>query len=140
MPVLNFVFRTTRAIPIAPKKENEALMEKAFDEVSAGLAAGEVIGIFPEGTITHDGEMNEFRPGIQRILARNPVPVVPVALRGLWGSFFSRKGGGAMGRPLRLITGLGSRIEVAAAEPIPPSEVEPHALYETVLQLRGERK
>ena len=140
LPVLNFVFRTTRAIPIAPKKENEALMEKAFDEVSAGLAAGEVIGIFPEGTITHDGEMNEFRPGIQRILARNPVPVVPVALRGLWGSFFSRKGGGAMGRPLRLITGLGSRIEVAAAEPIPPSEVEPHALYETVLQLRGERK
>ena len=140
LPVLSFVFRTTRAIPIAPKKEDEALMEKAFDEVSAGLAAGEVIGIFPEGMITHDGEMNEFRPGIRRILTRNPVPVVPVALRGLWGSFFNRKGGGAMGRPLRLITGLRSPIEMAAGEPIPPSEVEPDALYQTVLQLRGERK
>ena len=140
IPVLNFVFRTTRAIPIAPKKENESLMEKAFDEVAAGLEAGEVIGIFPEGMITHDGEMNEFRPGIQRILARNPVPVVPVALRGLWGSFFSRKGGGAMGRPLRLISGLWSPIEVAAGEPIPPAEVEPQALYQMVLALRGERK
>lgn len=140
IPVLNFVFRTNRAIPIAPKKEDEALMESAFEEVSAGLEAGEVIGIFPEGVITHDGEMNEFRPGIQTILERNPVPVVPVALRGLWGSFFSRKGAGAMSRPLRLITGLWSRIEVVAGVPIPPAEVEPQGLQSTVLALRGDRK
>ena len=140
IPVLNFVFRTTRAIPIASKKEDESLMERAFDEVSAALQAGEVVGIFPEGTITQDGEMNEFKAGIQKILERNPVPVVPMALRGLWGSFFSRKGGGAMSRPLRLITRAWSRIELVADTPIKPQDVNPQALYECVLALRGDRK
>ena len=115
-------------------------MEKAFDEVSTALDAGEVVGLFPEGTIANDGEMNEFRPGILRILSRNPVPVVPVALRGLWGSFFSHQGAGAMSRPLRLVTGLWSKIEVTAGAPIAPTEVQPEALHQTVLALRGDRK
>jgi len=101
-PIMSFVFREGRAIPIAPAKEDPVLMEKAFDEVEKALAAGELIGIFPEGRITDSGEMNPFRPGISRILERSPVPVVPLALRGLWGSFFSRKGGPAMSNPLRL--------------------------------------
>jgi hypothetical protein len=39
----------------------------AFAEVSAALAAGDLVGIFPEGKIT-DGELQPFRPGITRIL------------------------------------------------------------------------
>jgi 1-acyl-sn-glycerol-3-phosphate acyltransferase len=79
---------------------------------AAALAAGELVGIFPEGRITADGEMNPFRPGITRILERNPVPVVPLALRGLWGSFFSRKDAAAMRRPLP--RGVLSRIGLLA--------------------------
>ena len=99
MPLLSFIFRSIRAIPIAPKREDEALMNRAFDDVASALENGEVVGIFPEGSITYTGEMDGFRSGIERIVERTPVPVVPVALRGLWGSFFSREGGAAMRRP-----------------------------------------
>jgi 1-acyl-sn-glycerol-3-phosphate acyltransferase len=77
------------------------MMEAAFEEVAKALAAGELVAIFPEGKITDTGELYPFRPGVQRIVARTPVPVIPMALQGLWGSFFSRKDGPAMSKPLR---------------------------------------
>jgi 1-acyl-sn-glycerol-3-phosphate acyltransferase len=135
-PVLNFVFRTSKAIPIASAKENPAMMEKAFDEVGKALDAGDLIGIFPEGKITADGNINPFRPGITRILARNPVPVVPMALRGLWGSFFSRKDGAAMTKPFR--RGMFSRIELVMAAAVPAVEALPERLQADVAALRGD--
>lgn len=137
-PILSFVFRTSRAIPIAPAKEDPAMMERAFDEVARALEAGELVGIFPEGRITDTGELYPFRPGIARIVERTPVPVVPLALRGLWGSFFSRKDGPAMSRPFR--RGAFSRIELVAAAPVGPEAVTPEALQQQVAALRGERR
>lgn len=137
-PILRFVFRESRAIPIAPAKEDPAMMERAFDEVARALEAGELVGLFPEGRITDTGELYPFRPGIRRIVERTPVPVVPLALRGLWGSFFSRKDGPAMRRPLR--RGLFSRIELAGAPAVPPAEATPERLQAIVLALRGERR
>ncbi|MDP1609418.1 MAG: MFS transporter [Sulfuritalea sp.] len=136
-PVLNFVFRTSKAIPIASAKEDPAMMERAFEEVGKALDAGDLIGIFPEGKITADGNINTFRPGITRILARNPVPVVPMALRGLWGSFFSRKDGPAMSRPFR--RGVFSRIELVMGAAVPAAEALPERLQADVTSLRGER-
>ncbi|MFT3757349.1 MFS transporter [Thauera sp.] len=136
-PILSFIFRTSRAIPIAPASEDRAMMERAFDEVARALEAGELVGLFPEGKISGDGEMSPFRPGIARIVARTPVPVVPMALRGLWGSFFSRKGGAAMTRPFR--RGAFSRIELVADAPIEAAEVSPETLYQRVAALRGDR-
>jgi 1-acyl-sn-glycerol-3-phosphate acyltransferase len=135
-PVLGFIFRTTRAIPIAPKKEDEALMEQAFAEVSKALAAGELVGIFPEGHITKDGEILPFRPGISRILADRPVPVVPMALQGLWGSFFSKIAGRAMTRPLR--RGIFNRIGLVVDTPVPPEQASPEFLQAKVSSLRGD--
>jgi 1-acyl-sn-glycerol-3-phosphate acyltransferase len=135
LPVLRFVFRTGRAIPIAPRKEDPALLERAFTEIGQALDEGDLVCIFPEGRITTTGEMNRFRPGIERILARNPVPVVPVALRGLWGSFFSRKDGHAMTRPFRRVW---SRIEVVAGPPISPEVATAEELEQRVLALRGD--
>ncbi|TAH47265.1 MAG: glycerol acyltransferase, partial [Betaproteobacteria bacterium] len=134
-PLLRFVFRESRAIPIAPAKEDLRMMERAFDLVAEALAAGELIGVFPEGQITGNGELQPFRPGIARILERTPVPVVPMALRGLWGSFFSRKDAPAMTRPLR--RGIFSRIELAVGEPLAPEVATPAALQERVATLRG---
>lgn len=135
-PVLSFVFRHSRAIPIAPAKEDPAMMESAFAEVSQALAAGELIGLFPEGRITGDGELCPFRPGITRILQANPVPVVPMALRGLWGSMFSRKDGPVLSRPLR--RGLFSRIELVAGEAQAPETVSLPSLQLQVAELRGD--
>jgi len=137
-PVLSFVFRHSRAIPIAPAREDAAMMEAAFAEVAAALAAGELVGLFPEGKITPDGELCPFRPGITRILEANPVPVVPLALRGLWGSMFSRKDGPALSRPLR--RGLFSRIELCAGEAQAPQTVSLPSLQLQVAELRGNWK
>ncbi len=140
MPILSFVFRTGRAIPIASKREDPKLQERAFDEVSKALERGDLVGIFPEGQITYDGEVGEFRPGIERIVERTPVPVVPMALRGLYGSFFSRMGGAAMSKPLRLLTRFWSELELIAADPVPAEGVRAEALREIVLELRGDEK
>ena len=135
-PLLNFVFRTSKAIPIASARENPVMMDRAFDEVGKALDAGDLVGIFPEGKITADGNINPFRPGIARILQRNPVPVVPMALRGLWGSFFSRKDGPAMTRPFR--RGMFSRIELVAGAAVPAAEALPERLQLDVSALRGD--
>jgi 1-acyl-sn-glycerol-3-phosphate acyltransferase len=137
-PVMNFVFREYRAIPIASAKEDPVLMEKAFDEVAKALDAGELVCIFPEGKITETGDINRFRPGITRVLERNPVPVVPLALRGLWGSFFSRKAGRAMSNPLHLRPF--SRIALAAGKPVPAAYATPEELQTIVTALRGDWK
>jgi 1-acyl-sn-glycerol-3-phosphate acyltransferase len=135
-PVLNFVFRTGKAIPIASSREDPQMMERAFAEVAAALRAGDVVCIFPEGRITDTGEMYPFRPGLTRILAETPVPVVPVALRGLWGSFFSREGGAAMRRPWRMRPF--AKIGLAVGELVPAATATPAALQERVAELRGE--
>jgi 1-acyl-sn-glycerol-3-phosphate acyltransferase len=134
-PIVSFVFKAGRAIPIAPAKEDPALMANAYDEVAAALAAGELVGIFPEGKITADGELCAFRPGISRILERNPVPVVPVALSGLWGSIFSRCDGRVLGRPWNARPFR--KIGIAVGEPLAAADALPDALYQKVLVLRG---
>jgi 1-acyl-sn-glycerol-3-phosphate acyltransferase len=138
VPVLSFVFRTGRAIPIASARDNPQLLEKAYDEIARALEQGDIVAIFPEGRITDSGELYPFRAGIKRIVERTPVPVVPMALRGLWGSFFSRMGGSAMTRPFR--RGAFSKIGLVAAVPVAPREVTPEGLQAQVLGLRGDWK
>ncbi len=137
-PLLGFVFRHCGAIPIASAKEDPALLEAAFVAVSQALKDGELVAIFPEGGITRDGELQPFRPGVSRILAADPVPVVPLALSGLWGSFFSRIDGAAMQTPFR--RGFFSRIGLRAGAAIPAAQATPEYLQATVRALRGERR
>jgi 1-acyl-sn-glycerol-3-phosphate acyltransferase len=137
-PIMSFVFRESRAIPIASAREDPALMEKAFDEISSALAAGELVGIFPEGKVTQTGDMNVFRPGISRILARNPVPVIPMALRGLWGSFFSRAHGAAMSKPWKARPFM--KIALAVGAPVDAGHADPSRMQEIVAGLRGDAR
>ncbi len=137
LPILRFVFRTAKAIPIAPAREDPQMLERGFEAVSRALQSGELVCIFPEGRITEDGELQRFRPGVERIIDRDPVPVIPMALRGLWGSFFSRKGGGAM---RRLPRGLFTRIALAVGTPVAPERVSVGGLQAAVLALRGDRR
>lgn len=136
VPLLSWFFRQAGAIPIAPAHEDPDTLNRAYDEVARALQAGELVCIFPEGKITANGDINPFRQGIQHIIRRTPVPVVPMALRGLWGSFFSRKGGAAMTRPFR--RGVLSRLELVVGEPIAPGEATPEGLQQVVQSLRGD--
>ncbi|MBL8310522.1 MAG: MFS transporter [Burkholderiales bacterium] len=134
-PVLGWAFRQMKAIPIAGAKEDPAMMEQAFARVKQALAEGEVVGIFPEGKLTKDGEMNVFRPGIERIVAETGVPVVPLALRGLWGSFFSRS---VDGQAFKRIRGFFNRIELVGGALVPAGDVTAFGLESTVKAMRGE--
>ena len=137
VPVLNFVFRTARAIPIAGRSEDPATYERAFEAMREALDAGELLCLFPEGRLTPDGEIGEFRPGLARLLESRPVPVHPVALRGLWGSLFSRSGGRAF---LKLPRRLFARVELVVGEAVPADEVTMGGLREAVGALRGGRR
>ena len=121
IPVLSFIFRTANAIPIAGAREKPQLMNTAFEQISSALENDEIVCIFPEGKITHDGNLNPFKSGVMKILQKNPVPVVPLALRGLWGSYFSRKHGSAMSKLFP--RGFYSRIELVAGEAINAEDV-----------------
>jgi len=136
LPILSFVFRTGKAIPIVSAKQDPAMMERAFDEVSRALRAGDLVAVFPEGRLTDTGELCPFRPGISRILERDPVPVVPMALQGLWGSFFSRKDGAAMTKPWRLRPF--ASIGLAVGAPVAAAAAKPEALQAMVLALRAD--
>ena len=135
IPVLNFVFRTGRAIPINNQHADKDAYETAMRSISEGLDAGDLLCIFPEGKLTTDGELNEFKTGIERILADTPAPVVPMALRGLWGSFFSHHGGMFKG-PKR----FWSRVEVVAGALVEPAAATAARLQAEVLALRGDAR
>jgi 1-acyl-sn-glycerol-3-phosphate acyltransferase len=130
-PGLSLVFKAGKTIPIAPAHEDKALMDAAFDRIAAELSDGEIVCIFPEGKLTKSGEMNPFKGGIERIIARTPVPVVPMALHGLWGSMFSRIEKSALKLPRR----FRSQLALVVGEPIAPEQVTAALLEERVRAL-----
>ncbi len=133
LPVLGWFFRLAGAIPIAPRREDPIAYRRAFEQARAVLDAGDLLCIFPEGGLTRDGELGEFKGGVMKLLAVNPVPVVPIALRNLWGSFFSRVDGTAMARPFQ--RGWFSRIGLVVGDALPPEAVNPAVLHERVAGL-----
>lgn len=136
IPLVKHLFRAAKAIPIAGAKEDPEILQRAFDEIDKELAAGNLVCIFPEGGITRDGTIQPFRPGVEKTLARRPVPVVPMAVRGLWGSIFSRSNS-ALGR-MRLPRRFRSKIELVVAPPIPAEQAKAATLEAKVRELRGE--
>lgn len=135
LPVAHWLFKNARAIPIAPQKEDPALLDKAYDEIANALENGELVCIFPEGGLTPDGTLQELKPGIERILNRTPVPVVPLALSGLWGTWFSRIKGKAMqGWPRNWM----KKIDLIADQPVPAKEINLDLLANRIETLRTE--
>jgi 1-acyl-sn-glycerol-3-phosphate acyltransferase len=139
IPVLRWIFRTARAIPIAGAREDPVLLQRAFDAIDAALADGQIVGVFPEGTLTRDGEIGPFKSGVERILARRAVPVVPIALRGMWASMWSQRGATSAGWPerMRVPRRFRARVEVVAGPPLARSSATAIELEARVRELRG---
>jgi 1-acyl-sn-glycerol-3-phosphate acyltransferase len=141
MPVLGWVFKLAKAIPIASQKENPAAYEAAFEAAAKVLRDGDLLAIFPEGGITKDGTLQTFKGGIMKILENAErdgltVPVVPMALTNLWGSFFSRaEKGTAMVKPFR--RGLMSRVGLNVGAALASAAVQPEVLQGRVRELLG---
>jgi 1-acyl-sn-glycerol-3-phosphate acyltransferase len=145
VPVLGWLFKLAKAIPIAPQKEDPAAYEAAFEAAAAVLREGDLLAIFPEGGITRDGTLQPFKAGVMKILERAradgvAVSVIPMALTNLWGSFFSRveeRQGErvAMARPFR--RGVFNRVGLNVGEPVRAEAVTPEGLRERVAGLLG---
>ena len=134
LPLLNFVFRSVSAIPITRRSDDPEIYRRAFDSLADALRSGELVCIFPEGHLTRDGQMHEFRPGVLKLLQEVPAPVVPMALQGLWGSLFSHQGQGPFRGGLKW---LRAPVDLIVGKPIPPEGVTTRQLFEEVSRLRG---
>ena len=133
IPVANWLFKAAKTIPICGKQQDEKMYEAAFAAIRRELSEGNLVCIFPEGRLTKDGEIDAFRTGIERIIAETPVPVIPMALQGLWGSFFSHHGDGAFKFKGR----FWSKIKLMVGEPVAASAVTAANLEQLVRALRG---
>jgi len=137
LPVAGKLFKWLKSIPIGNRRDRPELVKQAFDTVAEELDAGRLVVIFPEGAITRDGEISKFQPGIDDIVKRTPVPVVPLALRGMWGTWSSRKRGSALkGFP----TSFMKRLTVIAGDPVAPESATRLSMYDKVSALRGDEK
>lgn len=137
LPLVGRLFKWLRSIPIGNRRDRPELVTQAFDSIAEELQAGKLVVIFPEGTITRNGEINKFQPGIDEIVKRTPVPVVPLALKGMWGTWASRKKGSALkGFP----TSFMKRITVAAGDPVPAEDATRLAMFDKVSGLRGDQQ
>lgn len=135
LPPLRRFLNRAGVIPISAT--NRSSIRRAFNEVEQALAEGHIVCIFPEGRLTSDGEMNDFMRGMDLIIKRSPVPVIPMALKGLWGSYFSRyKGRACQGFPTR----FWSKLEIEAGQPVEPANASTALMQEKVAQLRGDWK
>ena len=135
IPVMSWIFRTAKAIPIAGARENPELMQRAFDEIDAALADGQIVGIFPEGALTRDGEIAAFKSGLEKVLEKRPVPVVPMALKGMWTSMWSHRDGRM--RRMRVPRRFRAHVEVVAGEIIDGNGATAEQLEARVRELRG---
>jgi 1-acyl-sn-glycerol-3-phosphate acyltransferase len=136
VPVMRWIFRTSKAIPIAGAKEDPDVMRRAFEEIDAALADGQLVCIFPEGALTRDGAIAPFKAGVLRALERRPVPVVPMALKNMWTSMWSKRDGRM--RQMRLPRRFRAHIEVVAGPPIDGRGVAVATLEAQVRALRGD--
>jgi 1-acyl-sn-glycerol-3-phosphate acyltransferase len=138
IPLLSWLFRTAGAIPIAPAREDVQAAAQAYADIAQALRDGDLVCIFPEGKLTRDGEIDAFRGGVSKIVAQTPVPVIPLALRGLWGSLLSHGKDNPFERSFR--RGPFSRLELAVGEAVAPQAATPELLQQKVAALRGEWK
>jgi len=137
LPIAGMVFRGMKAIPVASAREDRTVREAAFDAIREALGEGALVCIFPEGRLTGDGEIGEFKPGLLRVLANRPVPVIPAGLSGLWNSSFSRR---RQGLSRWVPRALWSRIDLRIGPAIEASLVSLDELRTQVGLLRGDRR
>ncbi len=83
--LLHGLLKHIRTVAISPKRSKEAIQQ-----ISEALRSGDVVCLFPEGHISHDGKIQDFKSGYQLALRNTDAKIIPFYLHGLHGSRFSR--------------------------------------------------
>ena len=129
IPVFKYIFQLAGCIPVAQYKDSPEIKEKAFKLMEEAIENGDLVCVFPEGTLTRDGELVKFRSGYERVLERLNTKVIPIAMTGLWGSYFSRKGGRAL---LKVPKPSRRKLYVKILEPIPKESATAEHVQELI--------
>jgi 1-acyl-sn-glycerol-3-phosphate acyltransferase len=90
-PLFNYFFRVLHAIPIDAASPKATI--RALRAAHAELAAGELVAIFPEGSISRNGGIGPFERGFERLLHGTEAPIIPMHISGLYGHPLSCSGG-----------------------------------------------
>ena len=137
MPVLSFLLRQGKAIPMMPATASGPSQpdERCLEAIRTALANGELVAIFPEDGMSNDGEPRKFMPWLNRLLDGLRAPVVPLALSGLWGGPFTRRDPTAETQPTKLRLLRPVTLDVGA--PVSALDVSADTLATSVRQLRA---
>lgn len=132
-PIVNYFMKMDKAIPVRPQKDS---VKEMLDATHEALNNGEIVALFPEGMITYTGNMNRFKFGIEWIIQQNDVPVIPVAIIGMWGSAFSRKYIGVWHRFIPKKFRM--KVKLVCGKPIPHSKATVNYLQKELMRLKSE--
>jgi 1-acyl-sn-glycerol-3-phosphate acyltransferase len=132
-PAARMFFRALHAIPISAQSPKETV--RAIHRAQEELRSGELVGIFPEGHISLDGEMRKFERGFERIVNGAAVPIIPIHIEGMFGHPLSYKGGGLFRSWERVFR---PAVTVRVGEPI-HGDISPEELRGLISGLAGGR-
>ncbi len=111
VPVLGLWLRAVGCISIKEDAGDAGAMRAAIEQ----LKAGRLVVIFPEGSRSPDGSLQEFKRGVWLMMMRSGVPVLPAAVEGCFD---------AMPRSRHFPRLFGQRVAVAFGTPIPHAELK----------------
>lgn len=83
IPVIGYVLRISGSFPVRRDKSDREAIRTAIRL----LEEGQVVGVFPEGTRSHSGELLKPHLGAAMLAAKAKVPMIPIALTGTRGGF-----------------------------------------------------
>ena len=127
--LLRPIFQLLHAIPVG--NDSPKAMLRSLIGAREQLAAGELIGIFPEGSITRSGQVEAFQRGFERITGDSGAPIIPIYIDGLYGHPLSLRGGKLFAKLPKLRR---ADVTIQIGEPI-YNAITPEALREKVLDL-----
>ncbi len=126
-PLFRWLYKISGTIPVSP---NGAL--ETTRRVVAALKAGELVCLFPEGSISRTGQLMRIQRGFEVMARKAGVPVIPVAHDGLWGSVFSFSGNKYLFKSPRLMR---THVFVAWGRPMAPEEASAASVRRALLDL-----
>ena len=133
------IFRQTRTLGICSPLENRQAYEDTMAQAVQSLKNGELVFIFPEGQLTKDGDFGHFHRGLEKLVQGHPSPVIPMALQGLWGSFFSNENGFAFESGFRPRLSR-RKVRLVVGDAVAPEQANAKRLKSEVEALRGDKK
>ena len=133
-PIIKLLLTEAKVIPISNSFDKPDVLLKSFKQIEKELQDNQILCMFPEGKFTTNGKLKNFKTGIEKISKNNQVDVIPVALKGMWGSYWSVKHGDTFFKKPKRIR---AQVEVIYGDRVSYEIITAELLQEKVQALLG---